>query len=477
MQRTQAWHPIARVVLLVLATALGGCASAPPAGPAAQAVPEAFREGSPASGAALPAGGWWRVFADPGLDALVERAARDNPGLKQLEARSAQARAALQAVAAEGLPQVGLGTGAARRTGALVNAAGERGNLFTAELTLQHDLDLAARRSRAGQAAGQDLAAQQAMERDAALELQARLAQAWLQWRTARAELQLLQRLVDIDRELTLQLERRVRAGLATQADLGPARERQRDDEAAVQRALRRQALAKHALAAAVADPLLQLPPSTDTAADLPPLPSVPAGLPASVLQRRPDVAAAEARLQAARWRLGLARDAWFPQLTLTGNAGLASADLGHWLKAAARSTGIGLLLSLPVFDGGRADAARAAAEAELQRTAAEHRERVLEALREVDDGLATLRTLAAEAELRLAAVADAERDAAHAASRRAHGLVPSTEPLLAQRLALRERHALLQVQLAQREATVTLVRALGGGWGEAPARVAALQP
>lgn len=475
MRPVPAWSPRWRVAWLILATVFAGCTTTPPAGPAVPTVPEAFREGSPTQGDALPADGWWRVFADPSLDTLVQRAARDNPGLQQMQARSAQARAALRAVAAESGPQLGFGAGVARRTGALVNAAGDRGNLFTADLAVQQNIDLAGRHGRAEQAAQSDLKAQQALEREAALALQAQLTQAWMQWRTGQAELELLQQLVDIDRELAQQLERRVRAGLSTQADLGPARERQRDDEAAQQRALRRRALAAHALAAAVADPLLQ--PAAGAGPALPVLPVVPAGLPSAMLQRRADVAAAEARLQAARLRLGLARDAWFPQLTLTASAGLASADLAQWLKAAARSTGLGLLLALPVFDGGRADAARASAEAELQRAAAEHRQRVLEALREVDDGLATLRTLSAEAALRQAAVADAERDAAQAASRRANGLAPVTEPLLAQRLVLRERHALLQVRLAQLEATVSLVSALGGGWGDAPARVAGLQP
>lgn len=467
-------RPRWRTCATVLATVLAGCATAPPEGPSALPVPEAFREGAdggPAGASGQPADGWWQVFADAQLDALVARAAQGNPGLQQAAARSAQARAALQAAAAEAWPTVAADIGAARQTGALVNAAGDRGSLFTADLALRYDLDLARRHDRAGQAAQFDLQARRALEREQQVALQAELARAWLQWRALQLERPLLQQLVEADRALVLQVERRVASGLATLADLGPARERQRNDEAELLRLERQQALTLHALAALTGESRLAL--EAGTSAELPPLPRVPAGLPATMLQRRADVAAADASLQAARLRLGLARDAWFPQLTLTASAGLASADLGQWLKAAARSTGLGLLLALPVFDGGRADAARQAAQADLALAAAEHRERVLAALREVDDQLATLRTLAAEAQGREAALADARSDAARAASRRANGLAAETEGLLARRLELRQQRALLQTRLAQRQATVALVRALGGGWGPAAPRVA----
>ena len=191
------------------------------------------------------------------------------------------------------------------------------------------------------------------------------------------------------------------------------------------------------------------------------------------MLQRRADVAAAERALQAARLRAGLARDAWFPLLTLTAHAGLASDDLGQWLRTSARSLGLGLLMQLPLLDGGRNQAVRDQAEAVAAQATAEHRERVLQALREVDDQLATLRTLAAEATLRDTALAEAARDAERAASLQAQGLTAADDALLLRRAALRQQRALLQVQAAQRQATVGLVRALGGGWGDAPAAVA----
>lgn len=465
----------------VLAAVLAGCATPPLPGQVVQVVPEHFREAiaSPESAAAASRAPGWQVFDEPALHELLLRAERDNPGLQRAAARRAQAAAALRAAGAEAGPQLRAAVGAARQTGALVNAAGEQGNLFTADLSLRVDLDPARRLSRSEQAAGLDLQARDARVHDARLALQAELAAAWLQWRHQQLERPLQRQLVELDAAIVAQAESRVRAGLALPSIVGQARAELRDDEAAGWQLDRRQALLVHAMATLSGDTRWQ----PDAAAlslpgAAPALPTVPPGLPSTLLQRRADVAAADAELQAARVRLGLARDAWFPQLALTVDAGLASADLGHWLKAAARSTGLGLLLALPVFDGGRADAARQAAEAALQQAAAEHRARVLDALREVDDQLATLRTLAGEAALRDAAVADAVRDADRLASLRASGLASDHEALLARRQLLRQQRARLQVQAARHTATVALLRALGGGFGDPvspPSRHAAL--
>jgi multidrug efflux system outer membrane protein len=234
-------------------------------------------------------------------------------------------------------------------------------------------------------------------------------------------------------------------------------------DEADLHALERRQRLLENAMAALAGASALPAQPAPD--GPMPALPVIPAGLPSQMLLRRADVAAAESALQASALRLGVARDAWFPSLTLTASAGLASSELGQWLRASARNTGLGLLLSLPGLDGGRGEAQRAMAAAQLDLAAAEHREIVVNALRDVEDQLAALRTLGAESAARMLAAQDAERDAEHHHAQWRQGLGSEVDAVQARRQQwVQARHA-LRAQAAERVATVMLVRALGGGW------------
>jgi multidrug efflux system outer membrane protein len=514
----------ARVALACLfAQGLLACAPAPVLPPPAARVPESFRE--PAAqgeaGASLatasaaetpmPPDGWWQVFGDDRLDALIRRARQGNPGLQQAGARVAKAAATLGLSAAQRRPQLGVGVFATRQVGPLVNAAGDQGNLFSADLRLSLDADLLHKLSRQQQSAWHDLQAQQALGRQAQVLLEASVADSYLAWRGLRLEQRALSAVLQADRALLAVAERRVRAGLAAAPVRSAALAELGADEAEAQDLARRMALLEHALAAlvgdfedlglddhpgglareadasaaaidvtapapvpiasaaepmATADALAQAAPG-DTAWS--PLPAIPPGLPSRMLQRRPDVAAASQALQAARLRLGVARDAWFPDLVLTANAGFASSELSRWLRLSARNAGLGLLLSLPGLDGGRADAQRAAAAADVELATAEHREKVLLALREVDDQLATLRTLAAEAATRRDGAEDAAREAARLGGQWQRGLIGEGDVLQAQRLAQRQQRLWRAVQARQRAATVALVRSLGGGWGESP--------
>ena len=155
----------------------------------------------------------------------------------------------------------------------------------------------------------------------------------------------------------------------------------------------RQQAQLRHALAVLVGDVAMgfSLPPAAVEAA----LPVIPPGVPSTVLARRPDVSAAQAAVLAAQARVGVAQAAWFPALALTGSAGFASPELGDLFKWSARSWGIGMLLSLPLFDGGQRVAQEEGARARLEGALAAHRGQVLTAFREVEDQLSALRLLA----------------------------------------------------------------------------------
>ena len=194
-------------------------------------------------------------------------------------------------------------------------------------------------------------------------------------------------------------------------------------------------------------------------------LPTIPAGVPATVLARRPDVSAAQSSLLAAQARVGVAQAAWFPSLMLTGEGGFASPDLGDLLRWSARAWSVSALLSLPIFDGGRRQAGVDDARAQLDAALASYRGQVLVAFREVEDQLSALRLLHDQSLAQGRAVDAARRATTLSDTRYRNGLVSQLELLDARRSELRNRRQALQVRSAQFQATVVLVRALGGGW------------
>ncbi|MBU2408038.1 MAG: TolC family protein, partial [Gammaproteobacteria bacterium] len=194
-------------------------------------------------------------------------------------------------------------------------------------------------------------------------------------------------------------------------------------------------------------------------------LPTIPAGVPSTVLARRPDVSAAQKSVLAAQSRVGVAQTAWFPSISLTGAGGYASPELGDLFKWSARSWGIGALLSLPLFDGGRREANVQTASAQLDGALASYREQVLTAFKDVEDQLSSLRILEAQSEVQARAVASSKRATVLSDSRYRNGLVSQLDLLDARRSELRNRRQALQVRSAQYQATVGLIRALGGAW------------
>jgi multidrug efflux system outer membrane protein len=194
-------------------------------------------------------------------------------------------------------------------------------------------------------------------------------------------------------------------------------------------------------------------------------VPVVPAGVPSTVLARRPDVSAAMSSLKAAQARVGVAQTAWLPNLSLTASGGYASPEVSDLFKWSARTWGVGALLSLPLFDGGRREAGVQSARADFDAALASYREQVLVAFKDVEDELSSLRWLDEQSRAQARALEAAQRASALSGSRYRNGLVSQLELLDAQREELRLRRQVVQVRGAQMQATVGLVRALGGGW------------
>jgi outer membrane protein, multidrug efflux system len=194
-------------------------------------------------------------------------------------------------------------------------------------------------------------------------------------------------------------------------------------------------------------------------------LPIIPAGVPSTVLTRRPDVAAAQNSMLAAQARVGVAKAARFPNIALTGFAGYGSTDLSDLFQWSSRAWLLGAVASLPVFDGGRRKADIESQGAQLDGAVAQYREQVLVAFRDVEDQLAALRLLNEQAEAQARAVASASRTTSLSGTRYRVGYVSQLELLDAQRSELRNRRGALQVRSARYQSTVALVRALGGSW------------
>lgn len=456
-----------RLSALAAALVLAGCTSLPAIDPAAlPATPTAFKEADGRFAAVQPAeaqprGDWWKDFGDPVLDQLVERATRENADIRAAAARLAQARALVRAVDADRGLQAGVSGGATRQ--AEPGAGGVARTLASAGASLSYEVDLLGRLSRATDAATLDAQSREALLRSTTLLVQAEVAQAYLALRAADIERALVRDTVGAYRDTLRLTERRVQAGDIAELDAARVRTDVAATEAEALALDRARSRLEHALAVLVGATASSF--TIEPAVAPLPLPRVPAGVPSTVLARRPDVAAAMKQLQAAQARVGVAQAAWFPSLSLTASGGYASPEVSDLFKWSARSWGVGALLSLPLLDGGRREAGVANARAQFDEALQAYRSQVLVAFKDVEDELAALRLLEQQSEAQTRAVDSSARATALSASRYRNGLVSQLELLDAQRSELRNRRQAVQVRAAQHQATVGLIRALGGGW------------
>lgn len=459
---------------LAAALVLAGCASVAEL-PATVATPAQFKEAPTAQAGTAPvqpAGDWWRAFNDPVLDDLVARAAASNTSIQQAAARLAEARALARSVDADRSVQVGLNGGASRAQGLDRNQLNYPTTLLNAGASVSYELDLFGRLSGASNAALLDAQGSAASLQSARLLVQAEVAQNYLALRALDDERTLMRDTVEAYRDTLRLTERRERAGDLAELDVARVQTELASTESDALALDRQRALSEHALAVLLGETASQF--SLTREAWRTALPRIPAGLPSTVLERRPDVLAAQKTVMAAQARVGVAQTAWFPSISLTGGGGYASSDLGDLFKWSARSWGIGALLSLPILDGGRREAGVQSASAQLDGALATYRSQVLVAFREVEDQLASLRLLDEQAAVQARAVSSAARATSLSDTRYRNGYVSQLDLLDARRSELRNRRQALQVKSAQYQATVGLIRAIGGGWGDVQPTAAA---
>lgn len=479
----------ATLLALGVCAALGACTSAPIEREGLPAAPAAFKEGdglwnkgvsgkegnglwAPVEPAEVqPRGEWWRAFADPVLDDLEQRAAATNTDIALSGARLAQARAVLHAANAGLLPQLGLRNSFGRQGGPLINAAGGGGTLLTVASDFNYELDLFGRLRDVGRAADLDVQSREGLLQSARLLVQSEVARTYLELRALDAERAIVRSGVQAYRDTVGLTEKRLQTGSVAELDVVRARAELASVESDALALDRRRAELEHGIALLLGEVAssFSLPETEWKSA----LPMIPAGVPSTVLARRPDVSAAQRAMQAAQTRVGIANKAWFPTLSLTASGGYASPDLANLFSITSRFWAIGALLALPIFDGGRREAQLENVSADLDAAFALYRERILVAFRDVEDQLSGLRILAEHAQVEARGVEAASRATLLSESRYRSGLGSQLEVLDARRTELRTRRQALQVRGAQYQATVALVRALGGGW-DAAARAGA---
>ncbi len=464
-------------LLLVGAALAGGCMQAgkdyvrPPATPPATFVETGpWKEAAP--GDAIARGNWWEIFRDPVLNRLEEEAKAASPRLQAAVARLDQARAILGFASASQMPTLEFSPDAAR-----YHVSGNRpdqpekvpGNheytasRFRLPLYASYEVDLWGKLSRQIESASRRMEASVAAYHTILLTLQSDVAQTYFQLRAADEEVELLKRSIELRVRARDLVAARKRGGLASELDLARVETEVAITEADARAAERRRNELQHALAVLVGTLPGRLNLEPAGLAALPP--AIPGGLPAELLERRPDVAEAERLLAARNAEIGIAQAAWFPSIRLTGAIGFESAELSDMLDRDSQIWLLGVSLVQPVFDGGRLRANEDRARALYAENLAVYRERLLVAFKEVETSLAALRILDQQHESQLRAVNSAERAEQLATSRYKTGLTNVLELVDAQRTRLLVERVRLQVRQQQMLASVTLIRALGGGW------------
>ena len=439
-------------------------------------VPAAYKEAAAAGwkpgrpGDHLDRGPWWSVYDDPVLDGLERQVEVSNQTLKASEAAYRQAVAALGQSRAGFFPQVeatpsatrsqpsaATGTTSGHKSRSAVRTSYEAGASLDWELDVWGRIRGAVERDQASaQASAGDLAS-------ARLSAQATLASSYFQLRSADE----LKRLLDASAEAyaqSLQITRnQYAAGIASRADVVQAETQLKSTQAQAINVEATRATLEHAIAVLIGKAPADF--ALAPAALARTVPEIPAGLPSTLLERRPDIAAAERRVAAANAAIGVAVAGFYPDLTLSGSLSYAGSAMAGLFQAVNRVWSVGPQLSMMLFDGGKVSAQVEEARAAWDESAATYRQTVLAAFQEVEDQLATLQVLERQARVQAEAVASAREAERLMLNQYRAGTVAYTNVVSAQTTALSNEQTALTVLQDRLTASVALIGALGGGW------------
>ncbi len=469
------------IVALLLVLLLAGCTVGPryikptlPTTPAyKEEAPDSFKESDqwqPARpGDQTSRGNWWEIFGDPELNKLEEQIAGSNQSLKVAEARFRGARAAIRFNRASQFPTISTVPSASYVKSSDFSPnfpskiqQSSKGD-FVLPFDLSYELDLWGRVRRSVAAAREETQATAADYETAKLSLQAELALDYFELRSADAQKQLLDDTVKAYTDNVQLTLNRFKGGVAPKADLAQAQTqldttRVQDTDVTVQRAQ-----FEHAIAI-----LIGKPPAEFSLAAAPfnyQPPSTPIGLPSELLQRRPDIAAAERRVAEANQQIGIARAAYFPTVTLGGTAGFSGSQGSNWFGWPSGFWAVGPALAQTLFDAGRRRATSESARANYDAAVATYRQTSLTAFQEVEDNVAALRILENETQEQQQAVASSQESLQLFTNRYKGGVDTYLQVITAQTIELANERNAIDILRRRLDASVLLIKALGGGW------------
>ena len=463
------------LTVMLVALQLGACSLAPDYQVPLTPKPIAYKETGAWTTAtpqdALPKGAWWHLYGDATLDALEARIDTDNPTLAAAVSRYDEARAYVAEAKSAYYPIIGTDENFTRnrQSDNRPLRGSNQPDFYAADTvgaSLNYELDIwgSIRNSvAAGKAQAQ---AQAALLEFVRLSLETNLASAYFNLREADAQTELLhQTVAAYGRALTM-TQQRHNIGIASGLDVGRAQTQASDARAQLSEAEAQRALYEHAIASLVGETA-----STFSIApavlDLK-IPNVPTGIPSGLLQRRPDIAAAERRVAAANAEIGVARAAFYPTITLAASGGFQNTGQPSLLTAPNLFWSIGPNLAMTLFDAGAHQAQLDIAKAEKSEAADQYRAQVLQAFQDVEDNLALLNHLSKAAKDQSDAVKSADRTENLSLDRYQLGAVNYLDVVTAQTAALSAQLGALDINTRRLRASVRLIEALGGGWSTA---------
>jgi NodT family efflux transporter outer membrane factor (OMF) lipoprotein len=460
------------VMLSSAAPLMGGCTVGPKYVRPTAEVPADYKEVGPNWKVAQPSdaiakGTWWEIYDDPQLNSLEEQVTVANQSLKAAQATFAEARAAIRIARAPYYPSATAGITAAHYTtsanSALHSALDAHYQDYQIPLDASWEPDLWGRVRRTVEAARSEAQASASDLANVDLSLHAELAQDYFELRGLDSQKQLLDSTVSAYQEALKLTQSRYTGGIASAVDVAQAltqleTTRAQDQDVDVQRAA-----FEHAIAVLTGKPPYQF--SVPLSPLGPPPMAIPVGLPSQLLERRPDIAAAERRVQEANANIGVAKAAYYPNVVLSAGAGVDSSTIGTLLQGASGFWSLAGSAAELVFDGGARRGATEQARAAYDLSVDNYRQTALNAFQEVEDNLAALQVLQGEAKTQEVAVAAAQHSLDLSNSRYKGGVADYLEVITAQSAALADQRTAVDILTRRMTASVLLIKALGGGW------------
>lgn len=464
----------AGLTTLLLASCTVGPKYSKPSVPAAPAYteqpPSSFKETAgwkmAQPGDAQIRGKWWELFGDPQLNALEEQVAPANQTLKISEANFRQARAQIKLNRSNLYPTIGVNPQitANRISGnSPTGLAGYQYGDFALPVNVSYDVDFWGRIRRTIANAREQFQASAADLENVKLELQTEVAVDYFEARSADAQKQLLDDTTMAYRKALQLTENRYNGGVASKVEVAQAQTQLDQTQAQEIDAGVARAQFEHAIGVLIGKPPEEFKLGIMSLKEGPP--GIPAGLPSQLLERRPDIASAERQVAAANEQIGIARAAFFPDLLITAVGGFQGSSIVDWLTWPSRYWAVGPQIAETVFDFGRRRAQVEAAQAGYDAQVANYRQTALTAFQEVEDNLSSLRILEQESAKQHEATTAAESSLQLSLNRYKGGLVTYLEVVTAQSTALTNERTEVDLMRRRMDASVQLIKALGGGW------------